>query len=47
LWFRAGAVSFGFTPNEWKSLNVLFDRAFQDPDIAAAWDVLGQEYGEF
>ena len=47
LWFRDNGVSFGFTPEEWKSLNVLFDRAFQNPDIATALDVLGQEYGEF
>jgi len=48
LWFRAdGGVSFGFTPEEWNSLNVLFDRTFSSPEIAAAWEVLGQEYGEF
>ena len=48
VWFRAHAngITFGFSEKEWKSVQVLFRRAWEIPEVRMAWDELALEYGE-
>ncbi|HEV2222220.1 MAG TPA: hypothetical protein VGR84_04375 [Candidatus Acidoferrales bacterium] len=48
VWFRAHAngITFGFSEKEWKSVQVLFRRAWEMPEVRMAWDELALEYGE-
>jgi hypothetical protein len=39
-------VSFVFPMEHWKSIQNLFRRAWQSPDVMQAWDTLALEYGE-
>jgi len=39
-------ISFVFPMEHWKSIQDLFRRAWQSPDVTQAWDTLAQEYGE-
>lgn len=47
-WFRAHAngITFGFSEKEWKSVQALFRRAWEMPEVRMAWDELALEYGE-
>jgi len=47
-WFRAheNGITFGLTEKEWKSVQALFRRAWELPEIRMAWDALILEYGE-
>jgi len=47
-WFRAhdNGITFGLSEKEWKSVQVLFRRAWELPEIRMAWDALILEYGE-
>jgi len=47
-WFRAheNGITFGFSEKEWKSVQALFGRAWELPEIRMAWDALTLEYGE-
>jgi hypothetical protein len=48
IWFRAhdNGITFGFSIEEWVTLDTLFRRAWTLPDIRRAWDALAMEYGE-
>jgi hypothetical protein len=48
IWFRANdnGVSFGFSVEEWTTLDRLFRRAWTLPEIRRSWDALAFEYGE-
>jgi len=48
VWFRAHAngITFGFSEKEWKSVQALFRRAWEMPEVRMAWDELALEYGE-
>jgi hypothetical protein len=48
IWFRAhdNGITFGFSVDEWVSLDTLFRRAWALPEIHRAWDALALEYGE-
>lgn len=48
VWFRAHAngITFGFSEKDWKSVQVLFRRAWEMPEVRMAWDELALEYGE-
>ena len=48
VWFRAHAngITFGFSEKEWKSVQVLFHRAWEIPEVRMTWDELALEYGE-
>ncbi len=48
FWFRAhaNAITFGFTSDEWKVVRELFRKAWEVPEIRAAWDALSLDYGE-
>lgn len=48
VWFRAHAngITFGFSEKEWKSVQALFRRAWEIPEVRMAWDELALEYGE-
>ena len=48
VWFRAHAsgITFGFSEKEWKSVQTLFRRAWEIPEVRMAWDELALEYGE-
>jgi len=39
-------ISFVFPMEHWKSIQNLFRRAWQSPDVMQAWDALALEYGE-
>jgi len=39
-------ISFVFPMDHWKSIQNLFRRAWQSPDVMQAWDTLALEYGE-
>jgi hypothetical protein len=39
-------ISFVFPMEHWKSIQNLFRRAWQSPDVMQAWDTLALEYGE-
>jgi hypothetical protein len=43
---RDNGVSFVFPMEHWKSIQNLFRRAWQSPDVMQAWDTLALEYGE-
>jgi len=43
---RDNGVSFVFPMEHWKSIQNLFRRAWQSPDVVQAWDTLALEYGE-
>lgn len=47
-WFRAhdNGITVGFSERDWKSVQVLFRRAWELPEIRMAWDGLTLEYGE-
>ena len=47
-WFRAhdNGITFGFSERDWKSVQALFRRAWELPEIRMAWDGLTLEYGE-
>lgn len=47
-WFRAheNGITFGLSEKEWKSVQALFRRAWELPEIRIAWDTLTLEYGE-
>jgi hypothetical protein len=47
-WFRAhdNGITFGLSEKEWKSVQALFRRAWELPEIRMAWDALTLEYGE-
>ena len=40
-------ISFNFSMDQWKSIQSLFRRAWQSPEVAGAWEALVLEYGEF
>ena len=48
VWFRshANGITFGFSEKEWKSVQGLFRRAWEIPEVRMAWDELALEYGE-
>ena len=48
IWFRAhdNGISFGFSIEEWTTVNRLFRRAWETPDVRRAWNALALEYGE-
>lgn len=48
FWFRAheNGITFGLSEKEWKSVQALFRRAWELPEIRMAWDALTLEYGE-
>lgn len=48
VWLRAhaNAITFGFSEKEWKSVQTLFRRAWEIPEVRMAWDELALEYGE-
>ncbi|MGB2592181.1 MAG: hypothetical protein WBG02_07145 [Candidatus Acidiferrum sp.] len=48
FWFRAheNGITFGLSEREWKSVQALFRRAWELPEIRMAWDALTLEYGE-
>jgi hypothetical protein len=39
-------ITFGLSEKEWKSVQALFRRAWELPEIRMAWDALTLEYGE-
>ena len=43
---RDNGISFVFPMEHWKSIQNLFRRAWQSPDVMQAWDTLAVEYGE-
>ena len=43
---RDNGISFVFPMEHWKSIQNLFRRAWQSPDVMQAWDTLALEYGE-
>ncbi|MFP5236009.1 MAG: hypothetical protein ACLGSD_08900 [Acidobacteriota bacterium] len=43
---RDNGIGFSFPIEEWKTMQSLFQRAWQAPAIAAAWESLSYEYGE-
>ena len=47
-WFRAheNGITFGLSEKEWKSVQTLFRRAWELPEIRIAWEALTLEYGE-
>jgi len=47
-WFRAhqNGITFGLAEKEWKSVRVLFHRAWELQEIRMVWDALILEYGE-
>ncbi|MGC2531229.1 MAG: hypothetical protein WA639_26075 [Candidatus Acidiferrum sp.] len=47
-WFRAheNGITFGLSEKDWKSVQALFRRAWELPEIRMAWDALMLEYGE-
>ena len=47
-WFRAhdNGITFGLSEKEWRSVQALFRRAWELPEIRMAWDALTLEYGE-
>lgn len=47
-WFRAhdNGITFGLSEKEWKSVQTLFRRAWELPEIRMAWTALTLEYGE-
>jgi hypothetical protein len=47
-WFRAheNGITFGLSEKEWKSVQALFRRGWELPEIHMAWDALMLEYGE-
>ena len=48
FWFRAhaNAITFGFSVEEWKAVRELFRKAWEAPEVCAAWDILSLDYGE-
>jgi hypothetical protein len=48
FWFRAhdNGITFRLSEEEWRSVHVLVQRAWEIPDIRTAWDALVLEYGE-
>jgi len=48
FWFRAhdNGITLGFSAEEWDAVRALVRRAWDIPDIRAAWDTLSLEYGE-
>ncbi len=48
VWFRAqdNGITVGVSPKDWKLLHAAFLRAWDVPDIRAAWIALAVEYGE-
>lgn len=48
FWFRAhgNAITFGFSAEEWKAVRELFRKAWDVPEVRAAWDALILDYGE-
>lgn len=48
FWFRAyeNGITFGFTESEWQSIQKLFARAWEEPEVARTWEALSLEYGE-
>jgi hypothetical protein len=48
VWFRANdnGITFGFSVDEWTTLDSLFRRAWESQDIQRAWNHLTLEYGE-
>jgi hypothetical protein len=48
IWFRAhdNGITLGFTVTEWTTIQTLFKRAWDLPDVQLAWDRLTLEYGE-
>jgi len=43
---RDNGISFVFPMEHWKSIQNLFRRAWQSPEVVQAWDTLALEYGE-
>jgi len=48
FWFRAraNAITFGFSADEWQAVRELFRKAWEMPEVRAAWDALTLDYGE-
>ncbi len=48
FWFRAhqNGITFGFSEEEWGAVRKLFRRAWETPELQAAWNALMLEYGE-
>jgi hypothetical protein len=47
-WFRArqNGITFGFSEAEWRQVQRLFKRAWENPEVKLAWEGLLREYGE-
>jgi len=46
FFFHDNGSTFSWPIDDWKMLQSLFWRAWQSPEVAAAWDILSYEYGE-
>lgn len=48
VWFRAhdNGITFGFTAKQWSTVQALFRRAWDLPDVQSAWQALTDDYGE-
>ncbi len=48
LWFRSqkNGIAFGFSLEEWKTVQEVFRKAWEDPELKRAWEGLSLEYGE-
>jgi hypothetical protein len=42
----ANGITFGFSGDEWKAVRELFRKAWDVPEVRAAWDALTLDYGE-
>jgi len=47
-WFRSrqNGITFGFSEAEWRQVQRLFKRAWENPEVKLAWEDLLREYGE-
>ncbi len=48
VWFRGAehGITVGLSLQDWASLQALFQRAWDSPDVRRVWDTLTQDYGE-
>jgi hypothetical protein len=46
FWARENGISFVFPMEHWKSIQNLFRRSWQSPEVMQAWETLALEYGE-
>jgi len=47
-WFRAqdNGITLGFTEEQWKQVQALFNKAWEEPEVQSTWNELSLEYGE-